>query len=294
MSLAGKVFAVISFVLAIFYVGITSALVSQQENFKDKYNKEVVARAHDNKVSDEKRKLLDQEIDALKAAKDTLQKEYAASQGENKNLLSEWAAVKDSLRFAMTVIDDQEDQIARLQDYLDKARTDLKDKGDTNEALRTQIADLKAKGEDLLQKRDKLQDELVVCQNELSNLAKSSETLADEYARLNDLLVELKRVHPDIYSDLIATDKTVADVPTIRGKVTAVDAKLGLVVINAGQHQGSKKGVSFIVFRGDKYIGKVVVDEVFPDVSACHYVRDVMQGDAEVGDDVTTKLAFDF
>jgi predicted nuclease with TOPRIM domain len=294
MSLAGKVFAVISFILAIFYVGITSALVSQQENFKEKYNKEVAARANDNKVAEQKQKELDDEIKRLTGEKDTLQKKYAATQGENANLLSEWAAIKDSLRFAMTVINDQEEQIARQQDYLDKARADLKAKGDTNDGLREQIAELKAKYAELQKDRDEKVDKLVVCRKELSNLAKSSETLTEEYARVNQICVKLKRKYPDIYQEMIGPSDEVAELPTIRGKVTAVDTKLGLVVINAGQHQGSKKGIPFIVFRGDKYVGKVVVDEVFPDVSACFYVRDVMQGDPEVGDDVTTKLAIEF
>jgi hypothetical protein len=294
MSLAGKVFAVISFILAIFYVGITSALVSQQENFKEKYNKEVVARANDNKLAEQKQKKLDDEIKRLTGEKDTLQQKYAATKGENASLLNEWADVKESLRFAMSIITDQEDQIARQQDYLDKARADLKAKGDTNDGLREQIAGLKAKYAELEKDRDKQVDDLVVCKNDLSNLAKASEALTEEYAQVNQIRVRLKRKYPDIYQEMIGPEDAVAEVPTIRAKVTAVDTKLGLVVINAGQHQGAKKGFPFIVFRGDKYIGKVVVDEVFPDVSACFYVRDVMQGDAEVGDDVTTKLAIEF
>ena len=63
-----------------------------------------------------------------------------------------------------------------------------------------------------------------------------------------------------------------------------------LVVINLGERHGVKKGSTFIVFRKDRYVGKVIVDEVFPDVSAAHHDREAMKGDVEVGDDVTTKL----
>ena len=82
--------------------------------------------------------------------------------------------------------------------------------------------------------------------------------------------------------------------PPFRPKrVTAVDAKRGLVVINAGQHQGVAKGMTFIVFRGDRFVGKIIVDKVFPDVSNCRYGK-IMREDVQVGDSVTTKLEIDF
>jgi len=52
----------------------------------------------------------------------------------------------------------------------------------------------------------------------------------------------------------------------IRGKVIGVDQQLGLVIIDVGQRRGVKIGHSFMVVRGNKYVGKVVVDEVFPGV----------------------------
>ena len=117
--------------------------------------------------------------------------------------------------------------------------------------------------------------------------------LADDASRYTSLLGSLREQRPDIYSEVIRKD-VVQPKKGIRAKVTAVDPRLGLAVINAGQRRDVRKGYEFIVFRGSQYIGKLVVDEVFPDVAATHYSRPDMREDVAVGDDVTTKLAVDF
>jgi len=76
----------------------------------------------------------------------------------------------------------------------------------------------------------------------------------------------------------------------IRGKVKAVDKMLGLVVLDVGERHGVKPRYGFTVYRGDKYVGRIVVDEAFPDLSSARYGR-TMKLHVNVGDDVTTKLA---
>ena len=75
----------------------------------------------------------------------------------------------------------------------------------------------------------------------------------------------------------------------IRGKVTAVDRMLGIVVINVGERNGVKSRYGFTVYRGEKFVGKIVVEEVFPDMSSARYGR-TMKTHVNVGDEVTTKL----
>lgn len=78
----------------------------------------------------------------------------------------------------------------------------------------------------------------------------------------------------------------------IRGKVTGVDKMLGLVVINVGEKQGVKPRYGFTVCRGEKFVGRIVVEEVLPDASIARYGR-TMKINVEVGDEVTTKLLTD-
>ena len=87
----------------------------------------------------------------------------------------------------------------------------------------------------------------------------------------------------------LGRDDGIPAAATICGKVLAVDKMVGVVVISVGELQGVRARYAFIVYRGDKFIGQIVVDDSFPDMSSCRYGR-TMKGHVEVGDEVTTQL----
>lgn len=76
---------------------------------------------------------------------------------------------------------------------------------------------------------------------------------------------------------------------TIRGKVVAASKFHGIAVLNVGETHGVRPRYAFIVYRGDRFIGTLVVDDTFPDMSSAHYGK-TMKAHVEVGDEVTTKL----
>jgi len=75
----------------------------------------------------------------------------------------------------------------------------------------------------------------------------------------------------------------------VRGAVTAVDAGQQVVVLDVGWRQGVKRDWPFIVYRGEDYVGTVVVDAVFPNVCGARYAAD-MHGHPTTGDRVATRL----
>ena len=74
------------------------------------------------------------------------------------------------------------------------------------------------------------------------------------------------------------------------GKIVAVNAGVGLVMVNLGEKHGVEKGMNFTVFRGDAYVGQVIVEEVFPDMASARIDRRFAKKDDAEGDDVTTRL----
>ena len=135
--------------------------------------------------------------------------------------------------------------------------------------------------------RDAFQDRLTVAEKDRDNALKEIEKLTEDITRYVEVLTKIKERTPEIYpgGEWLRQEPRLPDKP-IRGKVTAVDKKLGLVVFNAGRQKGVRKGDHFVVSRKGKRVGKIVVDETFPDVSAAHYLRDQMATDVEVGDAV--------
>ena len=293
MSLVGKIFSVLALILAIFYVGITTALVSLQENYrKQLVNQEAQYEQKLNEKDDEYKSLQHKHA-ALQADRDRLHDDNSRLAGENRELRGEWAEARNLNTVQANIIADQDQEIKRLDAQVDTYRTNFIEKSQDNDRLNEKIAGLLGDKQKLTVARDTFQDRLTTTEKDRDNALKEVEKLTEDATRYVSLLSKLKEVRPDVYEELIRGE-VIHPKKAIRGKVTAVDKKLGLVVINAGQRNEVRKGYSFIVFRDDKYIGKIVVDEVFPDVSAAHYSRPDMRTDVEVGDDVTTRLVVDF
>ncbi|MBL7223540.1 MAG: hypothetical protein ISS72_06795 [Candidatus Brocadiae bacterium] len=293
MSLAGKIFSVLAFILAVFYVGITTALVSMQDNYRTQLAK--AEQKHVKTVEQKDGLIADWEhkhnaIDKEARLIDGKNRMLAA---ENQELRSEWAEANALTTVQRNIIADQDQEIKRLDAQVDSYRTNFMDANADIKRLGGVIAGLEGDKKALIGARDTFQERLTACEKDRDNALKEIEKLTEDVTRYVALLSDLREQRPDIYAELIRKD-IIEPKKAIRGKVTAVDQKLGLVVINAGQRNDVRKGYQFIVFRGNKYVGKVVIDEVFPDVSAAHYSRPDMAADVEVGDDVTTKLAVDF
>jgi len=293
MSLAGKIFAVIAMVAAVFYAGITAALMSLQENYKQKWADEQALHARTKQDWETNQKDLNGKIDQLTGELDRAAKQITSLRGERDEMREEWKAAAAINRFSMDVINDQEDQIALLNTRLDRYNEDLKAARGDNDKKQAEIDALNAKYAELLKNRDAVQDLLTVREKSLTDAVKEVEKLTNDLAMANDMLSRLKEKDPETYAGLLRPETQVRPKKVIRGKVTGVDKSLGLVILNIGQRHEVVKGYSFIVFRGDEYIGKVVVDEVFPDMAATHYDRPSMKKDVEIGDDVTTRLTID-
>ncbi|MBM4035408.1 MAG: hypothetical protein FJ291_27000 [Planctomycetes bacterium] len=294
MSLAGKIFAVITLVAAVFYAGITAALMSLQENWRQKHHEEATLHGKTKEKAESDRKSLTKTIEEKSGLLAIREEQNRILRGERDAFKMEWEQAAGMNRLAMAVIEDQEDKLAVQNTLIARYNDDLKATRDDRDKKQTDIDDLKGKLTDMVKDRDAVRDDLVRCQKSLTNYVKEVQKLTDDLAQSNDIIQRLRDLHPDIY-ELCRTGATVArDAPiVIRGKVTGVDKNLGLVIINVGQRHQVAKGYTFIVFRGDEYIGKVMVDEVFPDMSATHYIRPLMKKDVEVGDDVTTRLSID-
>jgi hypothetical protein len=90
----------------------------------------------------------------------------------------------------------------------------------------------------------------------------------------------------------LGRDDGIRAAATIRGKVIAADKFHGVVVINVGEMNGVRPQYAFTVYRGEKFVGTIVVDDTFPDMSSAHYGK-TMKGHVEIGDEVTTQLVTD-
>lgn len=80
-------------------------------------------------------------------------------------------------------------------------------------------------------------------------------------------------------------------VPAIDGAVVQVDEEGGQVlVLSVGENDKVEEGQEFTIFRGDRFIAKVKVDKVMPDMAGCR-VLFLQNGESvQAGDKCTTRL----
>ncbi len=55
----------------------------------------------------------------------------------------------------------------------------------------------------------------------------------------------------------------------LTGKILTVNKEFNFVIINLGKKDNLKKGMVFLVYRENKLIGKIEVEETFKDMSSC-------------------------
>jgi hypothetical protein len=115
---------------------------------------------------------------------------------------------------------------------------------------------------------------------------------------LKELIVELKiaeleRKDDDLNSNVENQENPsqVASVPMepisiIMGFVTGVSTRVNLIVINVGDKQGVHVAYKFTIFRGSSYIGRLIVEKVYPQQSAGRVLLDETIEKAKEGDSV--------
>jgi hypothetical protein len=76
----------------------------------------------------------------------------------------------------------------------------------------------------------------------------------------------------------------------IEGKVLAISEKPGinLVILSIGKNDGVEVGMKFTVYRTDKYIGKVQIEKVEPQISMAFSIKEFQSDSIKVNDNATT------
>jgi len=79
------------------------------------------------------------------------------------------------------------------------------------------------------------------------------------------------------------------DVPPIDAKVSGVNVENNIVALSAGKDDGVKPGFEFTIYRGDEYVGRVIVDDVQEEHCTGYSKRELEAKPIEVGDEARTR-----
>lgn len=288
MSTLAKVFAVLVLVLSVGFAAVTAVMYATESHWKTEYAKSEKARrdikkqlqAQIDKLSDEKERLLST-VQKLRELNDKFT-------DDNRRLTDELRALKESLKEKTDNYNNLQNNFSRLSKNLEDVMNELKQQKEIAKSLRENIEELRRQNKKLASERDSLAFRLQTTTATLDELKGRFNAQSEELKRANELL-EIAKGMGFKPQDARKKGKVVLPTTPIRGRVTAVDPKIGLVVINVGSQDKVEERFPFIVYRGAEFVAKIVVDQVFPEMSVARV--EIAKASIQIGDNVTTRLA---
>ncbi len=283
MSTIAKVFTVLNLVFSLVMVGTVGSILSKSEDYKAKYEAE--QKTHEENLATKQK-----DLDAAVSDKNNFE-------GRNRDLTNQISDTRTELTNATATADQLRNDNNQLRNSVDAIQASLK-------TVETQLSDVEARNKALMDSNEqhraiaaKAEQDKLNAQDDRArlegDLKRANEDIAAKEAQLVALSNELGNVRAE-QEALVAAGVDIAAivgnaVPSIAGKVSAVGP--GFVVLSVGENEGVKVGFPFDVYRGNDYIGRVVVDNVLPDTSTARVQLKNKSGhEFQAMDTATTRL----
>jgi anion-transporting ArsA/GET3 family ATPase len=288
MSLLGKILIVIQTILALLFLGVSATLYHHQNDWKQAYEETVdsnakVVEIKETALKAEKSKNADLERDILtqRQVVESHRKEMKNLQGQLDDRIREAQQTRSDLdklqadhSTVVATISEKDSQISEYLSRIGSLEDSLKTATGNQELAESQVARL-------LAQRTALEKDLTEVRIDYT---KAKQSVLDYQLAMEELNRQ------NIPVDTILTNFPPA--PPIRGLVTGVDTSLSPhnVVLSVGQQDGVKRGYTFTIYRGGKFIAKVVVMKLMADGAGCRVLFAANGETVAPGDQAATVL----
>jgi hypothetical protein len=281
MTILGKFFTTLVFVMSIIFMAFSVMVFVTHRNWRD------YATNPNNPSTPGLKEQLEQRRNEVKNLQQKLQEvenTRAAEQAARRQVL---AALQTKLARVEKDLQAKERELTEIIANHAQAATAL---ASSEARMTTLTADVEMNRNELTQTRlDRDKQFLnVVAQNDAINQAIGMRTRLEERSKqLSGQVTQLThilKVH-GVAMKYPPDDKP----PTIEGKIKAIGAS-DLVEITIGHDDGLKQGHQLDIYRGSKYVGRLVIRKTQPDSAVGQLIKDQMRDQAREGDNVSTKF----
>lgn len=285
MNFVGKILIMLILVMSFVFMGFAVAVYATHTNWRDKVLGSANAPSADEK-SGLKKVLADKKaenaelqaaLEKLKAEKDAeikdkaeslvkLETEKKALQSERDDLTKQRDELSKKEKAAVAALDSSSKNLEKLTAEVGKIRQEIRVAQDDRDKQFAQVV--------------KLTDQVHQREGEVVRLTERSKQLTQDITKARALLAKHGE---DVNSPL---DKTP---PQLFGKVLAINDEK-MVEVSVGSDDGLRVGHTMEVYRGDKYIGRVVILTTNTDRSVAKILPDYTKTPIQKGDNVATRL----
>lgn len=284
MTFVGKILVVVQLVLAVCFMAFAGAVYTAETTWRAKAEQADQQRqqaATDASNAAQEAQRLQTELTGQVEA---LNQRVALLDSQVKQSTDQLSRTEKELQEARTAVDRQT-AVANLAEEQSKFRQEetLRQR-ERNERLQSQINEL------LAQVR-KLEDQDFAKNLAIESMEGRQQAMIEKLADYRSILLSRgMSLDPKDYENLVAVEPP----PTVTGQVlnTRVSDTSGVefVEVSLGSDDGFEKGHELYLYRGDQYLGKVKLTNIYPDRAVGTVVQRVRNGTVQKGDNVTPKL----
>jgi hypothetical protein len=285
MTLLGKIFTVLILLMSLVFCTLAVATFATHRNWR-------LLATNPSPAPGEKKGLKEQYEDQV-----ALNQQYQALIEELKLELSVEQAARRSALSSLQgrerlLVADLEAQAQELTDKTSALTAQTQAAVNAEQTLADITAEVKKLREEIrLAQLDRdqqfsrtvdLTDKLNAAEALRLTLEEKNRQLQDQYARLQNVAEAMG-----------FNERTLVEhiPPPVDGRVLEVRETSGLVEISLGSDDGLKKGHSLEVYRGTKYLGRIIIREIDPDRAVGQIDKKMQRDRIQKGDNVTTKLS---
>jgi hypothetical protein len=292
VSLFGKIFVIINFLMAILILVIVLVLYSRQVQYKDQamaweyyYNLESKKHAEARKVFEDtnqqwsNRNLiltehvlhLSNEVKKRGADIDTAKTDNAILTADKNKYSGLFTESEAALAARNQKIKEYKEVLNKMQEAVTLALGQMRIWRQLAEEDRNRVSSLEFQLHDVMEDKARVEQDRDHQQWVLNRLYKQG--------------VDISRI-------VYGKDTNLVSQTPVDTKVLLVDPTVGRVVLAAGEDHRVTRGMYFTIYRGKKYIGKVMVVSVWPDQSGARILPSYGSGEDIIeGDLASSKLA---
>lgn len=286
MTLVGKIFTVLIFVMSCVFMSFAVAVYVTHKNWKQVVDNPSATVSAQNplgltfRLADEQKKrkeLQDQNIElekkwnlerlARNQALAALQTQLIAAQEDLAKQIAALNDLREDQRRGIVTIETNSNNTAQLTAEVEK--------------LRAAIRKAEQERDEQFKKVVALTDEVQQRVGDLARLREREVQLAQQLAQWEKVRVIMNLPPPE---QILANPTS--NPPPVRGEIVAVSPEGRLVEISIGADDGLKEGHMLEVYRGGTYLGKLVVRRTRPDRAVGEMLPNKL-GDVRKGDKVT-------
>jgi TolA-binding protein len=280
MSAIAKILIVLNLLLAVAFLGAAATFLGQQESWKFKHTE-----------------LNDKYTRETKELNDAL----TSVRNKNRELEQNASQAQSSLTALQSRFDQKETDYTQLSNAQNELIAKYNSLSATYDDIVAQNKQLAADKDRLVNEKDQAMSERRAAIDDKNNATTEQKRLEGEIEDLNTQIAELNKrlvanadelesanIKLEAYRKQVGELPNLINPPKLDGKVTGVDNDLNIVLLSIGRDDDVKPGFTFTVYRGNEYVGKIMIDKVEKDYASGYSMKELQKHPIEVGDDVTT------